>query len=72
MDGAGNALSDQGGAYLVHLFAKIHRAGHLRCVRYVFMCTYICICTHTYIYTHKYKYLKFISIYTATYIKLYT
>lgn len=45
MDGAGNALSDRGGAYLVHLFAKIHHAGHLRCVRYVFMCT------RTYIYT---------------------
>lgn len=67
MDGAGNALSDRGGAYLVHLFAKIHHAGHLRCVRYVFMCT------RTYIYTHKYKYLKFIKyihchIYQATHL----
>ena len=74
LSGAGNALSDQGGAYLLHLFAKIHRAGHLKCVRGVCMCTYICIYirTHKYIYTHKYKYLKFINTYTATYIKLYT
>ena len=74
LSGSGNALSDQCGAYLLHLFAKIHCAGHLKCVRCVCMCTciYAYICTHKYIYTHKYKYLKFIYIYIATYIKLYT
>ena len=33
---------------------------------------YLYIGTHTNIYTHKYEYLKFMNIYIATFIKLYT
>lgn len=53
LSGARSTLSDQGGAYLVHLFAKIHHAGHLRGVRCVCMCTFI----YTYICTHTNKYI---------------
>lgn len=48
LSGAGSALSDQGSAYLVHLFAKTRLTRHLRCVKCV------CMCTNIYGYTHKY------------------